>query len=122
MTKQARWAWALTAVVVTALVLVVTFVLALTGEVQRISETQVLWLFRINVAVAGLLALVIGGSLLLFALRAHALAAGGIFAPLSREGGLVLNNVSSYTQQIVIGLILILAVAFDRWLKTRTRG
>lgn len=34
--------------------------------------------------------------------------------------GLVLNNVSSYTQQIVIGLILILAVAFDRWLKTRT--
>lgn len=36
--------------------------------------------------------------------------------------GLVLNNVSSYTQQIVIGLILILAVAFDRWLKTRTRG
>lgn len=33
--------------------------------------------------------------------------------------GLALNNVSSYTQQIVI---LILAVAFDRWLKTRTRG
>lgn len=33
--------------------------------------------------------------------------------------GLVLNNVSSYTQQIVIGLILILAVAFDRWLKLR---
>ena len=36
--------------------------------------------------------------------------------------GLVLNNVSSYTQQITIGLILILAVAFDRWLKTRSRG
>ncbi|RUT30299.1 ABC transporter permease [Arsenicitalea aurantiaca] len=36
--------------------------------------------------------------------------------------GLVLNNVSSYTQQVVIGLILILAVAFDRWLKTRARG
>jgi inositol transport system permease protein len=36
--------------------------------------------------------------------------------------GLVLNNVSSYTQQITIGLILIFAVAFDRWLKTRTRA
>ncbi len=36
--------------------------------------------------------------------------------------GLVLNNVSSYTQQITIGLILILAVAFDRWLKSRSRG
>lgn len=36
--------------------------------------------------------------------------------------GLVLNNVSSYTQQITIGLILILAVAFDRWLKSRTRA
>ncbi len=36
--------------------------------------------------------------------------------------GLVLNNVSSYTQQITIGVILILAVAFDRWLKSRTRG
>ena len=33
--------------------------------------------------------------------------------------GLVLNNVSSYTQQVMIGLILILAVAFDRWLKSR---
>lgn len=36
--------------------------------------------------------------------------------------GLVLNNVSSYTQQVIIGLILIIAVAFDRWLKSRTRA
>jgi cytochrome c-type biogenesis protein CcmF len=40
-----------------------------------------------------LLAIVIGGSLLLFALRANALAATGIFAPLSREGALVVNNI-----------------------------
>jgi cytochrome c-type biogenesis protein CcmF len=40
-----------------------------------------------------LLGLVIGGSLLLFALRAPVLAAGGIFAPVSREGALVLNNI-----------------------------
>ncbi|MCQ8241115.1 heme lyase CcmF/NrfE family subunit [Rhizosaccharibacter radicis] len=40
-----------------------------------------------------LLALVIGGSLALFAWRAPVLAAGGLFAPFSREGSLVLNNV-----------------------------
>ena len=40
-----------------------------------------------------LLAIVIGGSLILFALRAPALAPTGIFAPISREGALVLNNV-----------------------------
>jgi inositol transport system permease protein len=35
------------------------------------------------------------------------------------QNGLQFNNVSSYTQSIVIGLILIVAVAFDRWLKSR---
>ncbi len=38
------------------------------------------------------------------------------------QNGLQFNNVSSYTQSIVIGLILILAVAFDRWLKSRVRN
>jgi inositol transport system permease protein len=36
--------------------------------------------------------------------------------------GLVLNNVSSYIQQVIIGLIIILAVAFDRYVKTRRGG
>jgi cytochrome c-type biogenesis protein CcmF len=40
-----------------------------------------------------LLGILIGGSLLLFAIRAPALAPVGIFAPLSREGGLILNNI-----------------------------
>ena len=35
------------------------------------------------------------------------------------QNGLQFNNVSSYTQSIVIGLILVFAVAFDRWLKSR---
>jgi len=39
-----------------------------------------------------LLCLTIGGSLLLYGLRAPALKGGGLFAPISREGGLVLNN------------------------------
>jgi cytochrome c-type biogenesis protein CcmF len=34
----------------------------------------------------------IGGSLILYAVRAPALQAGGLFAPVSREGGLILNN------------------------------
>ena len=46
-----------------------------------------------GVFILALLGLVIGGSLLLFALRAPLLKAGGIFAPISREGGLVLNNI-----------------------------
>jgi cytochrome c-type biogenesis protein CcmF len=46
-----------------------------------------------GVFILGLLALVIGGSLLLFALRAPVLAASGLFAPVSREGALVLNNI-----------------------------
>ncbi len=40
-----------------------------------------------------LLGLTIGGSLLLFAVRAPVLAATGMFSPLSRESALVLNNI-----------------------------
>ncbi len=39
-----------------------------------------------------ILGIFIGGSLTLFAMRAPSLKAGGLFAPVSREGGLVLNN------------------------------
>ena len=46
-----------------------------------------------GIFILGLLGVVIGGSLLLFALRAPMLASGGLFAPVSREGGLVLNNI-----------------------------
>jgi cytochrome c-type biogenesis protein CcmF len=46
-----------------------------------------------GVFILGLLALVIGGSLLLFAFRAPVLASSGLFAPISREGALVLNNI-----------------------------
>jgi cytochrome c-type biogenesis protein CcmF len=39
-----------------------------------------------------ILAVAIGGSLALYAWRAPALGGGGLFAPISREGGIVLNN------------------------------
>jgi cytochrome c-type biogenesis protein CcmF len=45
-----------------------------------------------GVFILAILTIFIGGSLALFALRANALAAGGLFHPISREGALVLNN------------------------------
>ncbi len=45
-----------------------------------------------GVFVLALLAVAIGGSLILYAIRAPALRGGGLFAPVSREGGLLLNN------------------------------
>ena len=42
--------------------------------------------------ILAILALFIGGSLALFAWRAPLLRRGGLFAPISREGALVLNN------------------------------
>jgi len=45
-----------------------------------------------GVFILGLLVLAIGGSLMLYAVRAPALKPEGVFAPISREGGMVLNN------------------------------
>ncbi|MCW2308915.1 cytochrome c-type biogenesis protein CcmF [Rhodobium gokarnense] len=45
-----------------------------------------------GVFILGLLALAIGGSLGLFAYRAAEIRGGGLFQPVSREGGLLLNN------------------------------
>ncbi|MBM3512617.1 MAG: heme lyase CcmF/NrfE family subunit [Alphaproteobacteria bacterium] len=39
-----------------------------------------------------LLGIAVGGSLTLYAIRAPALEGGGLFAPISREGGLLINN------------------------------
>lgn len=45
-----------------------------------------------GVFILAILALFIGGSLSLFAWRAPTLRQGGLFAPISREGALVMNN------------------------------
>ncbi len=54
-----------------------------------------------------ILVLFIGGSLALFALRAGRLHAGGIFAPISREGALVFNNLilSTATATVLVGTL-----------------
>ena len=52
--------------------------------------------------ILALLAVAIGGSLTLFALRAPRLKAGGVFAPISREGALVLNNLLLTTAALTV--------------------
>ncbi|SFK12688.1 heme lyase CcmF/NrfE family subunit [Methylocapsa palsarum] len=47
---------------------------------------------RRGIFILAILVVFIGGSLVLFALRAGGLKQGGLFAPISREGALVLNN------------------------------
>lgn len=50
---------------------------------------------------------VIGGSLLLYAIRAPAMKGGGLFAPISREGALVFNNLmlSTATATVLLGTL-----------------
>lgn len=45
-----------------------------------------------GVMILGIIIVFVGGGLTLYALRAPLLKAGGVFAPISREGALVLNN------------------------------
>jgi cytochrome c-type biogenesis protein CcmF len=58
-----------------------------------------------GIFILSLLGLVIGGSLLLFALRAPRLSSGGVFAPVSREGAIVMNNIMlcSICAVVVVG-------------------
>jgi cytochrome c-type biogenesis protein CcmF len=59
-----------------------------------------------------MLGVVIGGSLLLFAVRAPLLRQGGVFAPLSREGALVFNNIflTASLLAVLIGTLYPLAL------------
>ncbi|EKE78150.1 heme lyase CcmF/NrfE family subunit [Oceanibaculum indicum] len=54
-----------------------------------------------------LLVLAVGGSLVLYALRAPSLQPGGLFQPVSREGGLVLNNLllATATATVLLGTL-----------------
>jgi cytochrome c-type biogenesis protein CcmF len=63
-----------------------------------------------------LLIVAIGGSLTLYAVRAPALTSGGLFAPVSREGALLLNNVllTSCAATVFLGTLYPLFLdAFD---------
>jgi cytochrome c-type biogenesis protein CcmF len=60
-----------------------------------------------GVFILGLLALAIGGSFVLYAWRAPAMQGGGVFAPISREGGLLLNNLllSTAAATVLLGTL-----------------
>lgn len=60
-----------------------------------------------GVFILALLCIFVGGSLTLFAFRANSLSSGGLFAPISREGALVLNNLflSAACGTVLIGTL-----------------
>ncbi|WP_417455074.1 heme lyase CcmF/NrfE family subunit [Kiloniella sp.] len=81
----------------TILLAILTFSLSLIGTfIVRSGLLTSVHAFAVNpergIFILFLLAIAIGGSLALFAFRAPSLKAGGIFSPISREGGLLLNN------------------------------
>jgi cytochrome c-type biogenesis protein CcmF len=82
----------------TVLLAIITFALSLVGTfLVRSGVLTSVHAFasdpRRGVFILLLLVVVIGGSLTLYAVRAPYLKGGGLFAPISREGALVLNNV-----------------------------
>jgi len=81
----------------TVLLAILTFSLSLMGTfLVRSGVLTSVHAFAVDPArgvfILGILVIFIGGSLALFALRASELRQGGLFAPISREGSLVLNN------------------------------
>ncbi len=82
----------------TILLAILTFSLSLLGTfLVRSGVLTSVHAFAVDPArgvfILGLLALAIGGSLLLYGWRASSLEAGGLFAAVSRESALVLNNI-----------------------------
>ena len=55
-----------------------------------------------GLVILALLAAVIGGAFALFALRSSTLRTGGLFAPVSREGALILNNLLLATATVAV--------------------
>ncbi len=66
-----------------------------------------------GVFILAFLGVVVGGSLALYALRAPALQAVGVFAPISREGALVLNNLLLAVASAAVLLGTLYPVALD---------
>ncbi len=81
----------------TILLAIITFSLSLMGTfLVRSGVLTSVHAFAVDPArgvfILGIMAVFIGGAFALFAWRAPLLSQGGIFAPISREGSLVLNN------------------------------
>tara|TARA_R110002167_G_scaffold4572_2_gene21500 strand:+ start:25566 stop:27560 length:1995 start_codon:yes stop_codon:yes gene_type:complete len=81
----------------TILLAILTFSMSLLGTfIVRSGVLTSVHAFAVDPArglyIVGLLAIAIGGSLTLYAVRAPKMEPGGLFTPVSREGGLLINN------------------------------
>jgi cytochrome c-type biogenesis protein CcmF len=68
-----------------------------------------------GVAILFILCLFIGGSLALFAWRANLLQPGGLFAPISREGALVFNNLFLSTASLAVLVGTLYPLVLEAW-------
>ena len=96
----------------TILLAILTFSLSLLGTfIVRSGLLTSVHAFAVDPArglyILGLLGISIGGSLALYAWRAPAMEGGGIFAPISREAGLLINNLllATATGTVLFGTI-----------------
>ena len=102
MNRNARWVWLVAAAAVLGAALVLAFVLSLTSPTEGFYERNFVWLFWLNVSVAGLLSLVVLVAVLRLALRQRRGKFGtkllaklaGIFALVGLLPGLVIYTVS----------------------------
>ena len=100
--RNARWVWVVSAVAVVGAALVLAFVMSLTGQSEGFYERNFVWLFWLNVAVAGVLFVVIGMAVVRLVLRQRRGKFGtrlltklaGIFALVGLLPGLVIYTVS----------------------------
>ena len=102
MNRNARWVWWVAGIAVFGAALVLAFVLSLTGQSEGFYERNFLWLFWLNVAVGGVLVVVIAVALVKLVLRQRRGKFGtrlltklaGIFALVGLLPGLVIYTVS----------------------------
>jgi cytochrome c-type biogenesis protein CcmF len=96
----------------TILLAILTFSLSLMGTfLVRSGVLTSVHAFAVDpergVAILMIMTIFVGGGLALFALRAGELRSGGLFAPVSREGSLVLNNLllTTATATVLVGTL-----------------
>jgi cytochrome c-type biogenesis protein CcmF len=96
----------------TVFLAIVTFGLSLLGTfLVRSGVLTSVHAFAVDPArgvfILGLLVIIIGGSLALFAWRGPSLRGGGLFQPISREGALLLNNLllGTATASVLLGTL-----------------
>jgi cytochrome c-type biogenesis protein CcmF len=96
----------------TILLAILTFTLSLMGTfLVRSGVLTSVHAFAVDpdrgLFILALLVIATGGALLLYAIRAPSLKTGGLFAPVSREGALVINNLllSTATATVFIGTL-----------------